>query len=290
MTVDEWRAAVRPKVHGSWNLHECLPKDLDFFVLLSSATSKIGQPGQSNYSAGNAFLNALARYRAFNGLRATTLDLGVILSIGFLAEDDTAMGALRKFGANSMREEEYYAVLDEVCNPNTTQPSLLKSCLTLNLATPEGLRLSGIDQVEWMTEPLFRHLFRIRPLHRSLESAKTSREHGSGPDGTADEFVNARLALSAAESHDAAAEIVYNAFVAKICKSLNIGKQTVDGSRPLHALGVDSLVAIELRTWVVKEVGAEVTPFDLMESGSIHEIASLAASRSSFVKNFEGEE
>lgn len=52
MSGEDYRAAVRPKVQATRNLHELLPKDLDFFVCLSSIGGVVGSRGQSNYNAG----------------------------------------------------------------------------------------------------------------------------------------------------------------------------------------------------------------------------------------------
>ena len=52
MTHQQWEGCIKPKVHGSWNLHEHLPIDMDFFVCLSSAAGVAGSLGQGNYAAG----------------------------------------------------------------------------------------------------------------------------------------------------------------------------------------------------------------------------------------------
>jgi hypothetical protein len=72
--VRMWKA-MAPKVLGAWNVHT-LTADcaLDFFVLFSSIASIIGNPGQANYAAGNAFLDALAYYRRARGLPALTVN------------------------------------------------------------------------------------------------------------------------------------------------------------------------------------------------------------------------
>jgi hypothetical protein len=54
MTIEDYRAAVRPKVQATRNLHDLLPKDLDFFVCLSSTGGILGSLGQSNYNAGES--------------------------------------------------------------------------------------------------------------------------------------------------------------------------------------------------------------------------------------------
>ena len=82
MTFDDWVAATQPKMQGSWNLHETIPEDMDFFVFLSSSAGVIGARGQANYATGNGFQDALAQYRRSKGLAAVSLDLGMILGAG----------------------------------------------------------------------------------------------------------------------------------------------------------------------------------------------------------------
>lgn len=68
MEYEQWRAALEPKVQGTWNIHEVFGNSLDFFVLLSSSGGIIGSFSQGNYCAGNTFQDAFARYRAGLGL------------------------------------------------------------------------------------------------------------------------------------------------------------------------------------------------------------------------------
>ena len=82
MTYEDWISATGPKVQGSWNLHEAMPKDLDFFVFLSSSAGVIGARGQANYAVGNGFQDALASHRRSMGLAAVSLDLGPVLGAG----------------------------------------------------------------------------------------------------------------------------------------------------------------------------------------------------------------
>lgn len=278
MTIEDWYTAVRPKVQASWNLHETLPKDLDFFILLSSSSGMIGNRGQANYCAGNSYQDALARHRICNGLKATSLDLCTILSVGFVAENTEIdlVAHLRGAGFCSMREEEYHAVLDELCNPHLEQTSPLKAQISLGFEIPENLRSKGLEKPEWMSDPLFRHLFQIRTF--------------AGSGDSAGESANYRVLLIGAESHDAATEIIFDALVKKLCKLLNIESQDVEPSKPLLAFGIDSLVAVELRTWLLKEMAAEVAIFEMLAGGSVRAFAALVATRSNFVKHTETEE
>jgi NADP-dependent 3-hydroxy acid dehydrogenase YdfG len=76
MSADTFRRVLRPKVVGTWLLHRLLGDQLDFFVLFSSTGSVITSPGQGNYAAGNAFLDALAHYRRRAGLPGLSIGWG----------------------------------------------------------------------------------------------------------------------------------------------------------------------------------------------------------------------
>ena len=74
MDLDTWNTAIRPEVEGTWNLHNLVPKDLDFFVL-SSTCGLLGHYGQANYASANTFLDAFVQYRQNLGLPASVMDI-----------------------------------------------------------------------------------------------------------------------------------------------------------------------------------------------------------------------
>ncbi len=79
MTGEQWDRAVGLKRDSSWILHEeTLNDKLDFFILLSSIASVLGNRGQGNYNIGNTFLNSLASYRRSVGLTAVSVALGAM--------------------------------------------------------------------------------------------------------------------------------------------------------------------------------------------------------------------
>jgi len=89
LTEPEFWAPVRPKLLGAWNLHAATRGiALDFFALYSSLGALLGSPGQAAYSAGNAFLDALARARVAEGLPATSVQWGPHAEVGMT----TALG------------------------------------------------------------------------------------------------------------------------------------------------------------------------------------------------------
>ena len=85
-SAESYATVLAPKVRGGWELHR-LTRDLrlDFFVSFSSMASVTGSPGQTNYAAANAFLDALATARRVEGLAGSSLAFGPWAEVGMAA-------------------------------------------------------------------------------------------------------------------------------------------------------------------------------------------------------------
>ena len=111
MTYHQWSASLRPKVLGTHNLDVLLPEDLDFFVILSSFAGIFGNRSQSNYAAANTYQDALAHQRRELGLKAVTLNLGIMREIGVLAEQG-ATGYLKEWEIPfGIQEREFHSLI-----------------------------------------------------------------------------------------------------------------------------------------------------------------------------------
>ena len=159
MTLEEWHAALRPKVDGSWNLHHALGNALDFFIFLSSGCGTIGHREQSNYAAGNTFQDALAAHRLARGLPAIAIDLPPVTEVGFVAERPELAAALRATGLSPITPAELWAVLDYYCDPAARSlPSASVSHVALKLTLPFELAAAGLPPPACHRDPLFSHL------------------------------------------------------------------------------------------------------------------------------------
>jgi acyl transferase domain-containing protein/acyl carrier protein len=134
-TWDRFETVLGGKARGAWHLHEATSKrDLEFFVMFSSAASLEGSPGQANHSAANAFLDGLAEYRQGLGLPGLSINWGPWAGIGKAAEYDPGQLALRagKFGLGSLDPGSAIATFGLLLHDPRAQIAVLRF-----LTTPE---------------------------------------------------------------------------------------------------------------------------------------------------------
>lgn len=272
MSYENFRAVVAPKVQGSWNLHELLPNDLDFFVLLSSAGGVLGNRSQANYCCGNTYQDGLAHYRVSRGQKAVSLDIGIVLSVGYLSERQELTKSLRSQGYTALTKLEFLAILDYHCNPSLPLLSHLACQVVTGINTPAALRKSGIPEPYWMDRPLFRNLHQVG----STVTASTD---------TSGNLVNYQQLLLSAGSLADASDIACVALVEKLSKTLAVRNKDIDINQPLHVYGVDSLVAVEVRSWLNKALGADVAIFEILGTGTIAALGLTTAGKSNFVQD-----
>lgn len=271
MPYEDWKTSVDPKVKGSWNLHNLLPKGMDFFILLSSIAGVLGNAGQANYAAGNTYMDGLARYRVAQGERAVSLDLGAMLDHGVLAEDETLRERLLK-GAllSGVSSALMFGLLDYYCDPARSLLTQEDSQVCIGVAPPSKLRGKVLDDPSnHVNLPFYSHI---------VNSGKGGQAEG----GTELASAKYKAEFLAADSITKAGDVVSRALVERLMGSQSkaIDMSEVDFSRPLHNFGVDSLMAIELRAWFAKEFAASVPIFEILSEGSLEALGVSVALKS----------
>ncbi|MFH0993935.1 MAG: type I polyketide synthase, partial [Pseudomonadota bacterium] len=118
-----WERFIRvmsPKIDGVWNLYRHLQdRHLDFFILFSSTASGLGSPGQSNYAAANAFLDAMSHDLRQRGCPATTINWGPWDGIGMAASHKEAGARYARQGVRPIRPADGIDIFDRIlaCDP-----------------------------------------------------------------------------------------------------------------------------------------------------------------------------
>lgn len=276
MTHQQFMSSILPKVQGSWNLHQHLPKDMDFFVMLSSSAGIGGNIGQGNYAAGNAFQDALAHHRRGQGLRATTLDVGMVAGVGVVAEsaeNKSMMDNLRRLALEPLREDELLAFISAAILGRTPKHGgrtggnrEVPAQVVTGLATGGMVTHHDFDIPHWFNDGKFAHVKHID----TQMSGKSSEAEGD----------SLQMQLTQATSLAVAAEAVAGAMVKKIAKSMMMAPEDIETSRPVSTYGIDSLVAVELRTWTLKEAQSDVSVFEIMGNQPMLALAKTIATRS----------
>ncbi|PGH00300.1 hypothetical protein AJ80_09194 [Polytolypa hystricis UAMH7299] len=291
MSHEDWHTPLSSKVSGTWNLHRALQgRTHDFFLLFSSTSGIVGQPGQANYAAANTFLDSFVQYRHSLSLPASVIDIGVVEDIGYVAQNQTTLEQLRASSYHFVPERD---LLDSVQlalqkswpqqppSPPTTAPAPgLTSC-----ANPSQITI-GLKSSKPLSAPDNRIVFRrdIRlSIHRNLEVLiETDKQHTN--EGLKEFLVAVSTDPSILENPEtidflnAEMRNVIDTFILRPDDSDDDGEGGGGGSGgvSLANLGVDSLVSIEIRNWWRQILGLEISVLEIMNAGSIAQLAGIA--------------
>ncbi|MGW2325166.1 type I polyketide synthase [Streptomyces sp. NPDC001700] len=226
LTPERLAGVLRPKVDAAWNLHE-LTQDLDLtaFVLFSSVAAVFGSPGQGNYAAANAFLDALAQHRAARGLPGTALAWGLWAGGGMGDTlDEADIARMRRAGLPPLPVAEGLALFH-------TALSVGEAHLVPMRVDLPGLRTQAAAGA---ISPLLRGLVRV-PARRAVEAAA----------GAVESDLTRRLAgLSEPEQERLLLDLVRGQVATVLGYA---GAETIGSARAFKELGFDSLTAVELR-------------------------------------------
>jgi acyl transferase domain-containing protein len=215
-----------PKAYGAWNLHEAASGlSLDFFVLFSSFTATVGSAGQANYAAANAFVDALAQYRRSRGLPATSIAWGP-WKVGMLASlDDAHRERWNRQGLRPFDPVDACAALDAAAASGRASLALIDIDWRQFLAANRREGEAYFEAVA-VREPSAPE--RVGNLLDEIAAAPATRRRATVLEALEEQ---ARFVLGAAD-----------------------GKR-VDVNRPLRELGLDSLMAVELRNTIAARIG-----------------------------------
>jgi hypothetical protein len=227
LTPERIDRVFAPKVDAAWHLHE-LAGDLDAFVVFSSAAGVLGNPGQGNYAAANAFLDALATHRASLGQPAVSLAWGLWQQDGGmgggLAADE--VGRMSRSGMFALSQEDGLALFDQALGG--TDPVLVPAALDLRAIAAGG-----------DVPALLRGLIRV-PARRAAQA------------GSVTGLKDTLAALPRAEQDRTLLELVRGQAAAVLGHA---GAGAIGADQAFKELGFDSLTAVEFRNSVQAATG-----------------------------------
>lgn len=207
----------------------------------------------------------MVHYRRAQGLKGTSIDLGWMGEIGFVSEQGKVPEIVRA-GAPQLKAKQFLAVVEAaMAGEVQAQP-------VLGLASGGLVKANGDNDPYWFSDARFAPL---STYDTQLQSASGSKERTKTVAAT--DFASI---LGAAPSLDDARGAVCSALMGKLAKSLMMELEDLDSARPINTYGVDSLVAVDIRAWALKELQSVVHVSEILRSVPMVELAGLIASKS----------
>ena len=231
-TTETFDKVLKPKVDGAWRLHQATAAmPLDCFVLFSSWASLAGSKGQANHCAANAFLDSLAHYRRQQGLPGLSINWGAWSQIGSAA-DALTQSRFASVGVQPMTPEQALLALDTLLTgPYEPQVGVMP------VRWPEFFKQFEEGQIP----ALYRHFGEERA------AVKT--------ESTLDTLSGGLLATIKTTPADRMDRVLLEALQALAGSVLGMRGSDVDPDTGLTDLGMDSLLAVELRNALSTELG-----------------------------------
>ncbi|KAF2756071.1 ketoacyl-synt-domain-containing protein [Pseudovirgaria hyperparasitica] len=250
MTIEDWTAAVDPKIKGTWNLHNATISAgavLDFFVLFSSLSGTLGVPGQTNYAGANTFLDAFVQYRLDLGLCASVMDIGPVEEVGYISQRPSLLRSLIRSGMNHHLSEK--DLLEALAVSITASPIItpkakdspcrivIHNSFALGV-NPKSFKVAGSEN---------------ETLRNDIRWSFVAESDTSDSTATA---TNVLQQFIAETRHDVkrlkqpeSLELITTEIGKQVYRCLLQPEEDLDTSRFLSDLGLDSLVTIELARW-----------------------------------------
>lgn len=252
LDTEKFEKVMAPKALGAINLHKCLSNhDLDFFIMFSSISSVIGNPGQGNYAAANSFLDGIAMYRQLCGLPALCIDLGVVSGVGMAARRQEILSHLDRAGIKSISPIEVLNTVEYLLNQNIS-----------------SIIFAGIN---WYllsnTNPELKEIYRFSSFLKE-----------AGDDGTS---INADILKMKLEplSEEERYAYVENMVTEMISIIFNIPSDRLDTQKYLQDMGLDSIMAYETVTYIKMNFSIEFNITEIIKDTSITSITKDIISR-----------
>ncbi|MEV4231018.1 SDR family NAD(P)-dependent oxidoreductase, partial [Streptomyces bobili] len=245
LTDERVLRVLAPKVLGTALLTELAP-EAGNLVLFASAAGLLGSPGQSPYSAANAFLDAWAHHLSRTGRRALSLDWGAWSGVGMVAGSGTRAAETGRSGLLAFSPQEGGELFDRVLDTRRRQLAPLALDWELLALSPDAVR--------------------TRPILADLVTA---------PTGTGDADGLVRKVFAATTDQDRVSWL--EAYVRARVGEVSGGVVDTSASSALKELGLDSLMLVRLRNSFARELGVELPTAEMFAAADIGSLARTLA-------------
>jgi polyketide synthase 12 len=250
LTPARLASVMRAKADAAWHLHELTQTlDLSAFILFSSVAGVLGAPGQANYAAASAFLDAVAHHRRARGMHALTLDWGLWAQVtGLTAHLEHAdRRRMARGGMRALTTSQGLALLDAALR----RPDPVLIAAQFDLLSPGGQAQAA------------------HPMLHGLARASASRPAAANAPGAAT-LRQRLLSLSPSDAEHAMLELVRTEAAVVLGHA---SASTIGGELPLESLGLDSLMAVELKNRLSTSMGIALPVYLIRERSTVIDVS-----------------
>lgn len=258
----EWshfKQVMNAKVAGAWNLHRATQElsGLEHFVLFSTGAAFLGSTGQANHAAANAFLSGLAWHRRATGRPALTIDWGAWTEIGAATRGEVLERA-RSVGLGALDPETGVQLLDQLMGGATASVAAIVVDWSVFLERHAGLAGRGVFS-------------RVSAMPPGVQP-----ETGAAREAPMQQGALARAVLAAAPGNRR--EVLFDGLHAEAARALGLSHaESIDPTTPLTELGLDSLMAVELRNALGAKLDRPLPPTLLFTYPTLGELTAHLA-------------
>ena len=290
LSSSRWNESLSAKVEGTKNLHEAtLSMPLDFFVMTTSALSVYAFATQGAYTAANNFQDAFARHRRQMGLPASTISFSLIQEVTNVGTDAVTVDLFERNKTLTLGESQFLTLLEPAFLNNRTADKTSSTqwfgqwedpLSAANLHTcldPIGMIARKREEIaseapSSATVPRWYSDGRVSLIMRAFSDAQRQSAHlqGSRDEGSKNTVAHLRSEFDAAVREGATGRtytvaLVQSAIANVVAEMLFVDAESIDPAKSVADLGVDSLIAAELRNWFHQALGTNISMLDLLD-------------------------
>lgn len=250
-------------------------KPLDFFFLFSSTAATGGWWGQANYHAGNTFLESFVSYRHRLGLAASALNIGFIGETGYVADRPEAADSARATGQWFNSESELLDCIELMLLRSTSASKSPEQGERSDVLVQKSVLAMGLRSTIPTTATTCRLPWRKdrRMLaHRNLETQAETASSDAGTSSADSEvarFIREVSSNIVLLQSGETATFLATAIGKTLLKFVLRPESDLSLDKSLSALGIDSLVSLEVRAWVRRWMGVDLVTLEIMNCANL---------------------
>jgi aryl carrier-like protein len=268
MTAEKFRIPLQSKYYGTLNLLSSFnDTSLDFFIMASSVTGVLGSRGQSNYVAGNTFLDAIAQELTESHTHYISIDIGLV--DGSSAYDDLT-GMVRRQnlvrqGMPPITAADLDTFISYALSPQAREDQCRQALLGFN-----GRSIAEASEpptTSW--SPMFVH------VRGEVNNKEEEEEDGIVASAETPRSIKEQLQDVAGSKNyvEEAKQLIVLAIKEGLGKLVAMEPSEIDEYMPLLDYGLDSLAAVDLRNWLKREIEASLRVTEILDAENISSLA-----------------